>query len=76
MIDPLSLPQALLRLPFVIIGKHTRMKPVHVSKHSTIVIESDQALPAQTDGEVLLERRYDISTLPGAIECIVPRARP
>jgi diacylglycerol kinase family enzyme len=29
-------------------------------------------VPAQIDGEVLLERRYDIEMLPSAIECVVP----
>lgn len=73
MIDPLSLPEALVRLPFVIAGKHTRMKPVHMSRHTSIVLESEVPVPAQIDGEVLLERRYDVSILPGAVECIVPR---
>jgi len=73
-IAPLSLPSALVRLPFVIFGKHTKMKPVTMSRHTSIVIESDERMPAQIDGEVLLERRYDISMLPGAIECIVPKA--
>lgn len=73
MIDPLGLPEALVRLPFVIAGKHTRMKPVHMSRHSALVIECDQRVPAQVDGEVLLESRYEIEILPGAIECIVPR---
>ena len=75
MIDPLSLTQALMRLPFVIVGKHTNMRQVHMSRHSALVIECDQALPAQFDGEVLLEKRYDIRILPRAIECIVPRSR-
>lgn len=74
MIDPLGLFEALVRLPFVIAGKHTRMKPVHMSRHFSLLIECDNALPAQMDGEVLLESRYDISILPGAVECIVPRA--
>jgi YegS/Rv2252/BmrU family lipid kinase len=74
MIDPLSLPEALVRLPFVIFGKHASMKPVHMSKHSSVVIECDQALPAQIDGEVLLDDRYELTILPGAIECIVPRS--
>ncbi len=73
MIDPLSLPQALVRLPFVIAGKHTKMRPVHMSRHTSLVIECDSAVPAQIDGEVLLESRYDISILPRAIECVVPR---
>jgi YegS/Rv2252/BmrU family lipid kinase len=72
-IDPLSLPGALARLPFVIFGKHTKMKPVHMSRHSRIVLESDEPMPAQIDGEVMLERRYDISILPGAAVCIVPK---
>ena len=72
-IDPLSLPEALLRLPFVIAGKHTKMKPVHMSRHTSLRIECETALPAQIDGEVLLERTYDIRILPGAIECVVPR---
>lgn len=72
-IDPLSLPEALMRLPFVVFGKHTRMKPVHMSRHTSIVLESDQPMPAQIDGEVLLDRRFEISILPGALECIVPR---
>jgi YegS/Rv2252/BmrU family lipid kinase len=75
MIDPLSLPEALVRLPFVIAGKHTRMKPVHMSRHVSAVIECESPIPAQIDGEVLLERRYEISMMPGAIECIVPRSR-
>lgn len=73
MIDPLSLPQALLRLPAVIMGKHTRMKVVHMRRHHSLVIECDTPVPAQIDGEVLLESRYEIEMLPGAIECVVPR---
>jgi len=48
------------------------MKVVHMSKHSRVVIECDEPLPAQIDGEVLLERRYELSSLPAAIECVVP----
>lgn len=76
MIDPLGLPEALWRLPFVIAGKHTKMPVVHMSRHASALIESEAPLPAQLDGEVLLERRYEISMLPGAIECVVPRRNP
>lgn len=72
MIDPLGLPAALMRLPFVIMGKHTHMKVVHMRRHASMVIECDNPLPAQIDGEVLLETRYEIAMLPGAIECVVP----
>lgn len=74
MIDPFSLPEALVRLPFLILGKHTKMKPVHMSRHRSIVIDCDVPVPAQIDGEVLLESHYDIAILPGAIECVVPRS--
>ncbi|MDO8963066.1 MAG: diacylglycerol kinase family lipid kinase [Coriobacteriia bacterium] len=74
MIDPLGLGEALWRLPFVIAGKHTNMPVVHMSRHTGAIIESEHPLPAQIDGEVLLEKRYEISMLPGAIECIVPRS--
>jgi YegS/Rv2252/BmrU family lipid kinase len=73
MIDPLTLGNALWRLPFVIMGKHTKMSVVHMSRHTSIVIECAEPMPAQIDGEVLLERRYEISMLPGAITCIVPK---
>ena len=73
MIDPLSLPAALVRLPFVVTGKHTRMKPVHMSRHSSIVIDCESPIPAQIDGEVFLERTYVIEMLPSAIKCVVPR---
>jgi len=72
MIDPLSLTEALWRLPFVVTGKHTKMKPVHMSRHASLVIECEGRVPAQIDGEVLLESRYEIRMLPGAIECVVP----
>jgi YegS/Rv2252/BmrU family lipid kinase len=74
MIDPLSLPGALVRLPFVVMGKHTWMKPVHMSRHVSAVIECDMPIPAQVDGEVLLDRRYEIEMLPKAIACVVPRS--
>lgn len=73
MIDPMRLPEALARLPFVVGGKHTGMRPVHMSRHASIVIECDAPVPAQIDGEVLLERRYVLEILPAAIECVVPR---
>jgi YegS/Rv2252/BmrU family lipid kinase len=73
MIDPLSLPQALMRLPFVVTGKHTWMRPVHMSRHFSAVIECETPMPAQVDGEVLLEKRYEVTMLPGAIRCVVPK---
>ena len=65
-----------MRLPFVIAGRHTRMKPVHMSRHRSVLIECADILPAQIDGEVLMERRYEISILPSEIRCLVPRSHP
>lgn len=73
-IDPLSLPECLVRLPFVVMGKHTRMKPVHMSRHASMVIESETPMPAQIDGEVMVDSRFEVRVLPGAVECIVPVA--
>jgi YegS/Rv2252/BmrU family lipid kinase len=73
MIDPLGLGGALRRLPFVIVGKHTKMPVVHMSRHTSATITSEVPLPAQLDGEVLLENSYAISMSAAAIECIVPR---
>ncbi len=74
-IDPLSLLQALLRMPFVVFGKHTRMKVVHMSRHRSIVIDSAEPMPAQVDGEVIMDRRFDVELLPAAIDYIVPGDR-
>ncbi len=72
-IDPLSLHQALVRLPLVILGKHTGLQVVNMSRHHSAVIESAEPIPAQVDGEVLVGNRFEVSILPRAIECIVPR---
>jgi YegS/Rv2252/BmrU family lipid kinase len=72
-IDALGLAEALWRLPFVITGHHTKMSVVHMSRHESVTIEGETPLPAQIDGEVFLEPRYEVRILPSAIECIVPR---
>jgi YegS/Rv2252/BmrU family lipid kinase len=74
MIDPMSLPGVFVRLPFVIMGKHTGFKVVHMSRHRKVVVTSPVPLPGQIDGEVFMETRYDVELLPGAIEYIVPRS--
>ncbi len=75
LIDPLSLPQALVRLPFVVVGKHTGMKVVRMSRHRSVVIESDEPIPAQIDGEVMVGNRFEVEVLPLAIEYVVPLER-
>jgi YegS/Rv2252/BmrU family lipid kinase len=73
-IDPMSLPGAFVRLPFVIMGRHTGFKVVHMSRHRKVVVTSPVPLPGQIDGEVFMETRYEVELLPGAIEYVVPRS--
>ncbi len=73
MIDPLTLPRALVRLPFVVAGRHRWLRAVHISRHTSLTLSSDVPVPAQIDGELLMEKRYEISLLPAAIECVVPK---
>ncbi len=76
MIDPMPLPETLARLPFVIVGRHTGMKPVHMSRHASVVIECAEPIEGQIDGEVTLERRYEVETRAGELAVILPRGRP
>ncbi len=71
-LDRVSLPGAFMRLPFLMVGKHTHMKPIHMSRHTSVRIESDKPIAGQIDGEVMLETAYDISILPRALKTIVP----
>lgn len=73
LIDPLPLHGALWRFPFVVVGKHQWMRQTHFSRHTRIRVSSDEPLPGQIDGEIMLETSYDISLLPAAVEVIVPR---
>lgn len=73
-IDPMPLPETLLRLPAVIIGKHTNMRPVHMSRHASVLVESEVPIEGQIDGEVMLDTRYEVTTVPGGLEVVVPRS--
>ncbi|MBA4370305.1 MAG: diacylglycerol kinase [Coriobacteriaceae bacterium] len=72
-IRSIPLAEALWRLPFVILGKHTRMRPVTMSRHTSVLIESAEPVAGQIDGEVLLDTRYEVTTYPGGLEVVVPR---
>lgn len=71
-IDSMPLAEALWRLPFVIMGKHTRMRPITMSRHASVTVESDLPVAGQIDGEVLLDTRYEVTTVPSGFEVIVP----
>ncbi|HET6498311.1 MAG TPA: diacylglycerol kinase family protein [Coriobacteriia bacterium] len=71
-IDRVSLPGALVRLPFVVVGRHGWMRPVTLERHTSLRIESQLPVESQIDGEVTLASTYDISILPGGLDVIVP----
>lgn len=71
-IDRLSLPGALVRLPFLIFGHHGWMRAVTIQRHESLRIESPVPIEGQMDGEVMLASTYEISILPSALDVIVP----
>ncbi|MDH4138998.1 MAG: diacylglycerol kinase family lipid kinase [Coriobacteriia bacterium] len=71
-LDRLSLPGALWRLPFLVLGKHENMRPVHTSRHARVRLWSEKPVEGQIDGEVLLDSHYDVQVLPKALEVVVP----
>lgn len=71
-IDMLRRPEAYARLPFVVLGRHTRMRPVHMKRAKRLTIVSEQPIEGQIDGEVLLESAYDIQVVPAALTALVP----
>jgi YegS/Rv2252/BmrU family lipid kinase len=75
-IDVLPKAQAYARLPFVVLGKHTRMKPVHMRRARRLTVLADAPMEGQIDGEVMLESAYDISIVPNAATVLVARGNP
>jgi YegS/Rv2252/BmrU family lipid kinase len=71
-IDKIPKAEAFMRLPFVVIGKHTKMKPVHMSRGTRLTVVSETPFEGQIDGEVMLESAYDIQIFPSAMTVIVP----
>ena len=71
-IDMLRKTEAYARLPFVVLGRHTRMKPVHMKRATRVTVVSDQPIEGQIDGEVMLETAYDIRVVPSATTALVP----
>ncbi len=71
--DEVTLFGALWRLPFVIVGRHEGMRPVHMSRHARVRLWSERPIEGQIDGEVTLSTHYDVRVLPQALTVIVPR---
>lgn len=72
LIDDIPITEALWRLPFVIFGKHTKMKPIHMSHGRTFSIHADQDVAGQLDGELRIARDWEIELFPGLLRVIVP----
>jgi diacylglycerol kinase family enzyme len=64
--------EAFMRLPFVVMGKHTHMKPVHMSRAKRITVVAEKPFEGQIDGEVMYESSYDIEIVPKALRVIIP----
>jgi YegS/Rv2252/BmrU family lipid kinase len=71
-IDMIPKAEAFARLPFVVLGKHTRMRPVHMRRATRLTVVAEAPLEGQIDGEVMLESAYDIRIVPSAMTAIVP----
>jgi YegS/Rv2252/BmrU family lipid kinase len=71
-IDMMPKPEAFARLPFVIIGKHTGMRRVHMAQAKRVTIVAETPFEGQVDGEVMLDSSYDIQVVPEALTVIVP----
>jgi len=71
-IDNIPKAEAFMRLPFVVIGKHTKMKPVHMARAKRLTVVSETPFEGQIDGEVMLESAYDIQVFPAVLNVIVP----
>ena len=71
-IDLMPKAEAFMRLPFVVLGKHTKMRPVHMRRAKRVTVVAQTPLEGQIDGEVILESAYDIRIEPAALTVIVP----
>lgn len=72
-IDFIPVYEALWRLAFVIPGKHTKMKCVHMGRCRKLLVECKTPIEAQMDGEVVIGDRFEIELHPGAMTCILPQ---
>ena len=71
-IDMLHKTEAYARLPFVVLGRHTNMRPVHMKRAKRLTVVADEPIEGQVDGEVILASAYDIQVVPAALTALVP----
>jgi len=75
MIASMPRPMAFARLPFVVIGRHTKMRPVTMRRAQRVTVVAERPFEGQIDGEVMLDSAYDIQVFPAALCVIVPQDR-
>ncbi len=74
LIDKLSAWKVIPRLPFVIIGKHEWMKCAHTYRAKKIIVRAnEESLPAQLDGELMVDNNFLIEIVPKALKVIVSK---
>jgi len=74
LIDELPAWKVIPRLPFVIIGKHEWMKYAHTYRAKKIIVRTEEEiLPAQLDGELMVDNNFLIEIVPKALKVIVPK---
>ena len=72
-LDKIGLASALWRLPFLVVGKHTKMKPVHMMRASALsTLSPSGRSKARSTARLCSRSTTTISILPGALECVVP----
>lgn len=73
LIHKLSLLEFFRHVPKSFKGKHTHLKQIVMGRTQKVIVESDQPMAAQVDGELwpTREKRYEVSILPKAVEAIV-----
>ncbi len=65
--NPLSIFKRLRYLPVIEKGKHLQLPFVNFSCPAEVMIEAEQELPAQLDGEMIKAKVFDIKVLPGRL---------
>ncbi len=73
-VEHLSVPRLLMRIPQVLRGTHTDMKQYHAGKAKKVVIATDRGLPVHLDGEIVAHdaRQLNIQIVEKGISVIVP----
>lgn len=59
--------RALRLLPMIERGQHVNQPEAHIFRARHIMLEAEEEVHAQVDGELMRARRFDVTLLPGAI---------